>query len=91
MLEFLFYLLLSHQLLAVEMNEVKKEAEAITRNIQQLNDKIGKIQNKIMVLDAEMGYILEQRDKSYDKIKMLRIQRDKGVKILFLFVGLSLC
>lgn len=91
MLEFLFYLLLSHQLLAVEMNEVKKEAEAITRNIQQLNDKIGKIQNKIMVLDAEMGYILEQRDKSFDKIKMLRIQRDKGVKILFLFVGLSLC
>ncbi|XP_018486121.2 proton pump-interactor 2 isoform X2 [Raphanus sativus] len=71
------------KLLAVEMNEVKKEAEAITRNIQQLNDKIGKIQNKIMVLDAEMGYILEQRDKSFDKIKMLRIQRDKGNAVFF--------
>ncbi|KAF3587875.1 hypothetical protein F2Q69_00031546 [Brassica cretica] len=66
------------KLMAVEMNEVKKELEAIAWNIQQLRDKIGQIQNKVMVLDAEMSYILEQRDKSYEKIKMLRIQRDKG-------------
>ena len=42
------------QLMAVEMNEVKKELEAIAWNIQQLSDKIGQIQNKVMVLDAEM-------------------------------------
>ncbi|KAJ0264129.1 hypothetical protein HA466_0025360 [Hirschfeldia incana] len=66
------------KLMAVEMNEVKKELEANARNIQQLSDNIGQIQNKIMVLDAEMSYIIEQRDKSYDKIKMLRMQRDKG-------------
>ncbi|KAH0880751.1 hypothetical protein HID58_068145 [Brassica napus] len=68
----------SLKLMAVEMNELKKELEAIAWNNQQLSDKIGQIQNKVMVLDAEMSYILEQRDKSYEKIKMLRIQRDKG-------------
>ena len=72
--------------MAVEMNEVKKELEAIAWNIQQLSDKIGQTQNKVMVLEAEMSYILEQRDKSYERIKMLRIERDKGVKVL-----LSLC
>ncbi|KAG2309807.1 hypothetical protein Bca4012_085091 [Brassica carinata] len=71
------------KLMAVEMNEVKKELEAITWNIQQLSDKMGQIQNKMMVLDAEMEYILEQRDKSYDKIKMLRIQRDNGNAAFF--------
>nr|VDC72523.1 unnamed protein product [Brassica rapa] len=68
----------SLKLMAVEMNEVKKELEAIAWNIQQLSDKIGQTQNKVMVLEAEMSYILEQRDKSYERIKMLRIERDKG-------------
>lgn len=77
------------QLMAVEMNEVKKELEAIAWNIQQLSDKIGQIQNKVMVLDAEMSYILEQRDKSYEKIKMLRIQRDKGVRFFCLSVSFA--
>ncbi|CAH8293737.1 unnamed protein product [Eruca vesicaria subsp. sativa] len=67
----------SLKLMAVEMNEVKKELEAITWNIQELSDKMGQAQYKIMVLDAEMAYILEQRDKPYEKIKMLRIQRDQ--------------
>ncbi|CAN7106921.1 unnamed protein product [Brassica rapa subsp. narinosa] len=68
----------SLKLMAVEMNEVKKELEAIAWNIQQLSDKVGQTQNKVMVLEAEMSYILEQRDKSYERIKMLRIERDKG-------------
>ncbi|KAF8083566.1 hypothetical protein N665_0765s0009 [Sinapis alba] len=61
-----------------EVVSEEKELEAIRWNIQQLSDKVGQIQNKIMVLDAEMAYILEHRDKSYERIKMLRIQRDKG-------------
>lgn len=68
--------------MAVEMNEVKKELEAITWNINCLSDKLRQIQNKIMMLDVEMAHILELRDRSYERIKMLRIQRDKGVKIL---------
>lgn len=68
--------------MAVEMNEVKKELEAITWNINFLSDKLRQIQNKIMMLDVEMAHILELRDRSYERIKMLRIQRDKGVKIL---------
>ncbi|CAN6810772.1 unnamed protein product [Brassica oleracea] len=66
------------KLMAVEMNEVKKELEAITWNINCLSDKLRQIQNKIMMLDVEMAHILELRDISYERIKMLRIQRDKG-------------
>lgn len=65
--------------MAVELNEVKKELDAITWKISHLNDKMGKSQSKIMVLEVEMTHILEKRDNCYERIQMLRIQRDKGV------------
>lgn len=76
---------LPHQSMAVELSEVKKELDAITWNMNHLTAKMGMIQNKIRVLDVEMAHILEKRDKSYERIKMLRRQRDKGVR------SLSLC
>lgn len=48
---------------------------------------MGQIQNRIMALDVERAHILEQKDKSYERIKMLRIQRDKGVKVYCLPVS----
>ncbi|ESQ48441.1 hypothetical protein EUTSA_v10020348mg [Eutrema salsugineum] len=69
--------------MAVEMNEVKKDLDEITWKINLLSDKMGQIQNKIMVLDVEMALVLEKRDKSYERIKMLRIQRDKGNAAFF--------
>ncbi|KAJ4897999.1 Proton pump-interactor 2 [Raphanus sativus] len=66
------------KLMAVELNEVKKELEATTWNINRLSEKLGQIQNKMMMLDVEMAHVLELRDRSYERIKMLRIQRDKG-------------
>ncbi|CAN8269308.1 unnamed protein product [Cochlearia groenlandica] len=72
--------------MAVELNEVKKEIDGITWKISHLSDKMGKIQNKIKVLDAEMAYIHEKRDKSYERIKMLRLQRDKGHCVMFLLL-----
>ncbi|XP_010502759.1 PREDICTED: proton pump-interactor 2 [Camelina sativa] len=69
--------------IAVELYEVKKELDAITWNISQLSDKMGKLQNNIRMLDLEMAQLLEKRDKSYARIKMLRIQRDKGNAAFF--------
>ncbi|XP_010487352.1 PREDICTED: proton pump-interactor 2-like [Camelina sativa] len=69
--------------IAVELYEVKKELDAITWNISQLSDKMGKIQNNIRMLNLEMALTLEKRDKSYARIKMLRIQRDKGNAAFF--------
>ncbi|XP_010465483.1 PREDICTED: proton pump-interactor 2 [Camelina sativa] len=69
--------------LAVELYEVKKELDAITWNISQVSDKMGKIQNNIQMLNLEIALILEKRDKSYARIKMLRIQRDKGNAAFF--------
>ncbi|KAL0717241.1 hypothetical protein Bca4012_066563 [Brassica carinata] len=71
------------KVMAEEMNEVKKELEAITWNINGLTEKLGQIQNKIMMLDAEMARVLELRDKSYERIKTLRMQRDKGNAAFF--------
>jgi hypothetical protein len=39
---------------------------------------VGKSQNNLRVLDVKKAHILEERDRSYERIKMLRIQRDKG-------------
>ncbi|CAD5323140.1 unnamed protein product [Arabidopsis thaliana] len=64
--------------MAVELNEVKKELDAITWKINHLSDKVGKSQNNLRVLDVKKAHILEERDRSYERIKMLRIQRDKG-------------
>ncbi|KAG7548195.1 hypothetical protein ISN44_As12g033980 [Arabidopsis suecica] len=69
--------------MAVELNEVKNELDAITWKINYLNDKMGKSQNKIRGLDVEMANILEKRDRSYERIKMLRIQRDKANAAFF--------
>jgi len=68
--------------MAVELNEVKKELDAITWKINHLSDKVGKSQNNLRVLDVKKAHILEERDRSYERIKMLRIQRDKGVRYL---------
>lgn len=70
--------------MAVELSKVKKELDAITWNVNHLTDKMGMSQNMIMVLDAEMAHVLEKRDQSYQRIKMLRIKRDKGVLYLSL-------
>ncbi|CAA7015027.1 unnamed protein product [Microthlaspi erraticum] len=64
--------------MAVELNEVRKEVDAITWNLNHLSDKMGKSQNKIKALDVEMAHVLEKRDRSYERIKMLRIRRDRG-------------
>ncbi|KAL1202478.1 Proton pump-interactor 2 [Cardamine amara subsp. amara] len=64
--------------MAVELNEIKKEVDAITWKISHLNDQAEKSKNKIKDLEVEMAYIIEKRDRSYGRIKMLRIQRDKG-------------
>ncbi|EFH46739.1 hypothetical protein ARALYDRAFT_493672 [Arabidopsis lyrata subsp. lyrata] len=69
--------------MVVELNEVKNEVDAITWKINHLNDKMGKSQNNIRGLDVEMAHILEKRDRSYERIKMLRIQRDKGNAAFF--------
>uniref|UniRef100_A0A1J3DHL7 Proton pump-interactor 2 n=1 Tax=Noccaea caerulescens TaxID=107243 RepID=A0A1J3DHL7_NOCCA len=69
--------------MAVELNEARKEFDAIAWNINLLSDKMGKIQNKIKVLDVEMARILDKRDRSYERIKMLRIRRDRGNAAFF--------
>lgn len=75
--------------MAVELNEVRKEFDAITWNINLLSDRMGKIQNKIKALDVEMARILDKRDRSYERIKMLRIRRDRGVNMIFLSLSVK--
>ncbi|XP_023632713.1 proton pump-interactor 2-like [Capsella rubella] len=70
-------------LLALELNEVKEELDAITWYIRDLEDQLGKSQSTMRYLDGEMTLILEKRDKSYERIKMLRLQRDKGNATFF--------
>ncbi|CAA0405766.1 unnamed protein product [Arabidopsis thaliana] len=69
--------------MALELNEVKNELDAITWKINDLSEKLWKSQNNIRVLDLEKAHILEQRDRFYARIKMLRIQRDKGNAAFF--------
>ncbi|CAH2053648.1 unnamed protein product [Thlaspi arvense] len=68
---------------AVELHGVKNDLDAITWNMSYLRDKVGKVQGKIRALGVELARVLEKRDKCYERIKMLRIQRDKKNSTFF--------
>lgn len=62
--------------------EIKKDQEVVTEKIKSLSERLSEIKMEIELLDAQMGCVLDQRDKAFERIKILRIQRDKGVRFL---------
>ncbi|CAA7013806.1 unnamed protein product [Microthlaspi erraticum] len=56
-----------HQSMSMEINDIMKEQE-----------RLKEIKMEIELLDAQMVCVLDQRDKAFETIMFLRIQRDKG-------------
>lgn len=69
-----------HQSMTMEMNEVKKDQEVVTGKIYSLSERLSEIKMEIELLDVQMACVLDQRDKAVERIKILRMQRDKGVR-----------
>uniref|UniRef100_A0A1J3JXV5 Proton pump-interactor 4 n=1 Tax=Noccaea caerulescens TaxID=107243 RepID=A0A1J3JXV5_NOCCA len=61
-----------HQSMSMEINDIMKEQE-----------RLEEIKMEIESLDAQLGCVLDQRDKAFERIKLLRIQRDKGNAAFF--------
>ncbi|KAG7600414.1 hypothetical protein ISN44_As06g045220 [Arabidopsis suecica] len=61
-----------------EYNGVGKDQEVVTGRIYSLSERLSEIKMDIELLDVQMACVLDQRDKAVERIKFLRIQRDKG-------------
>lgn len=48
-----------------------------------LSERLNEVKMEMELLDAQMGCVLGQRDKAVERIKFLRIQRDKGVCVFY--------
>ncbi|XP_010535085.1 PREDICTED: proton pump-interactor 2 isoform X2 [Tarenaya hassleriana] len=62
--------------MAMNMDEVKKDQQAVTAKINRLSEKLQRIKMETESLDAELAGVLDKRDKAFERIKMLRRQRD---------------
>jgi len=65
-------------LMSMKINEVEKEQEVVRGRIYRLGERLSEIKMEIELLDVQMACVLNQRDKAVERIKFLRMQRDKG-------------
>ncbi|EOA40348.1 hypothetical protein CARUB_v10009075mg [Capsella rubella] len=72
-----------HYQSALEMDQVNKDQEVVTGKIYRLSERLSEIKMEIELLDIQMASVLDQRDKAVERIKILRIQRDKGNAAFF--------
>lgn len=49
-----------------------------------MSERLSEVEMEMELLDAQMGCVLDQRDRAFERIKLLRIQRDKGVCVSFM-------
>ncbi|KAL1188442.1 Proton pump-interactor 4 [Cardamine amara subsp. amara] len=61
-----------HQLMTMEINEVKEQED-----IYNLSERLSEIKMETELLDVQMACVLDQRDRAFERIRNLRIQRDK--------------
>ncbi|VVB00370.1 unnamed protein product [Arabis nemorensis] len=59
------------------------EQEVVKEKIKSLSERLSEITMEIELLDAQLSCVLDRRDKAFEKIKILRIQRDKGNAVYF--------
>lgn len=48
-----------------------------------MSERLSEVEMEMELLDAQMGCVLDQRDRAFERIKLLRIQRDKGNAAFF--------
>ncbi|CAN8288154.1 unnamed protein product [Cochlearia groenlandica] len=59
--------------------EVETEQEVVIEEVNRTSsERFKEIKTEIELLDARMSRVLDQRDRAFERIKFLRIQRDKG-------------
>ncbi|CDY24116.1 BnaA06g01140D [Brassica napus] len=48
-----------------------------------MSERLSEVEMEMELLDAQMGCVLDQRDRAFERIKLLRVQRDKGNAAFF--------
>ncbi|KAI4388139.1 hypothetical protein MLD38_000497 [Melastoma candidum] len=66
------------KLIGVDLDEVRKDQQALKAKIKQLRDELDDIDAQIKSLQDELEVIVESRDKAYSNMQDLRKQRDEG-------------
>ncbi|KAI4320734.1 hypothetical protein MLD38_034181 [Melastoma candidum] len=66
------------KLIGVDLDEVRKDQQAVKAKIKQLRDELDGIDAQIKSLQDELEVVVESRDKAYSNMQDLRLQRDEG-------------
>lgn len=53
------------------------------QEVNSLRERLSEVNMEMELLDAQLGRVIDQRDRAFQRIKFLRIQRDKGVCVFF--------
>ncbi|XP_020265331.1 proton pump-interactor 1-like [Asparagus officinalis] len=65
------------KLLGGNMDEVRKEKQAVIAQIKQLDEKLKVIDDDIALLEEQLRSVTEKRDKAYETLNKLRKARDE--------------
>ncbi|CAL0333754.1 unnamed protein product [Lupinus luteus] len=65
------------KLISEDLDEVKKERQAIRSKIKQVDDALKAIDKEILSLEKEKGAVTLKREKTFESIQQLRRQRDE--------------
>ncbi|KAI4321867.1 hypothetical protein MLD38_035198 [Melastoma candidum] len=66
------------KLIGVDLDEVRKDQQAVKAKIKQLRDELDAVDSQIKSLQDELEVIVETRDKAYSNLQDLRKHRDEG-------------
>lgn len=71
------------QLLSVNMDEVRREKDAVVAQIKEIDEKLKIVDNEIAVLEETLRIETERKDNAKEKLDALRRSRDEVVSALF--------
>lgn len=59
------------------------ESLTMDQEVNSLRERLSEVNMEMELLDAQLGRVIDQRDRAFQRIKFLRIQRDKGNAAFF--------
>ncbi|CAH8325801.1 unnamed protein product [Eruca vesicaria subsp. sativa] len=74
---------ISNRLKAIRAERLSMENVMKDQEVNSLSERLNEIKMEMELLEAQMGCVLDQRDRAFERIKFLRIQRDKGNAAFF--------
>lgn len=74
---------IANSLKAKRAERLSLESLTMDQEVNSLSERLSEVRMEMELLDAQLGRVIDQRDRAFQRIKFLRIQRDKGNAAFF--------